>query len=249
VAGFDLDGVFDEDDYRYFYYNDEEASEASSDIEASQVASLLGLRPGMRVLDDPCGHGRITERLAQQGCRMVGIDRAAHFIGVAERNARARGVEVDYRVGDLRELSLAAEFDAAFNWFTGFGYFDDATDRDILRRYHAALKPGGRLLLELQNRDRLLRYFNPSSGFPHEVGTDLMLDHSTFDPISGRTTTKRFILRGGRIRRTEYSVRVFAFTEIRDWLLDAGFAGVEAFDRDGATFSIESRRMAVIATA
>jgi SAM-dependent methyltransferase len=180
---------------------------------------------------------------------MVGIDRAAHFIGVAERNALARGVEVDYRVGDLRELRLTGEFDAAFNWFTGFGYFDDATDRDILRRYHAALKPGGRLLLELQNRDRLLRYFNPTSGHAHEVGSDMMLDRSTFDPISGRTTTARFILRAGRVRRTEYSVRVFAFTEIRDWLLDAGFGHVEAFDRDGTAFTIESRRMAVIASA
>ena len=66
-AGFDLDGVFDED-YRYFYYGDERSSDASSDTEASQVASLLGLQPGMRVLDAPCGHGRITERLARLGC-------------------------------------------------------------------------------------------------------------------------------------------------------------------------------------
>jgi SAM-dependent methyltransferase len=249
VAGFDLEGVFDDDDYRYFYFNDEKASDASSDTEASQVASLLGLRPGIRVLDAPCGHGRITERLAQRGCRMVGVDRAAHFIEVAERNAQTRGVEVDYRVGDLRELSLTAEFDAAFNWSTGFGYFDDATDRDILNRYRAALRPGGRLLLEIQNRDRLLRFFNPSSGHAHEVGADLMLDSNTFDPISGRTTTTRVILRGARMRRTRYSVRVFAFTEIRDWLRDAGFRDVEVFDRDGSAFTIESRRMAVIAKA
>jgi len=249
VAGFDLDGVFDEDDYQYFYFNDPESNDASSDTEARQVAGLLGLQPGMRVLDGGCGHGRITERLAQLGCLMVGIDRAPHFIRVAKRNARARGVEVDYRVGDLRELSLVAEFDAAFNWFTGFGYFDDATDRDILRRYHAALRPGGRFLLELQNRDRLVRFFNPSSGYAREVGEDMMLDSNTFDPISGRAKTSRFIVRRGRVRRTEYSVRVFAFTEIRDWLLDAGFRDVEAFDRDGSAFTIESRRMAVIAAA
>src|SRR2546428_7816 len=88
VAGFDLDGVFDDDDYLYFYFNDEERDDASSETEASQVAGLLGLQPDMRVLDAGCGHGRITERLAQRGCRMVGIDRAPHFISLARRNAQ-----------------------------------------------------------------------------------------------------------------------------------------------------------------
>src|SRR5438105_15902306 len=109
VSGFDLDGVFDEDDYFHFYFRDGQADEAASDLEASQVANLLGLRPGIRVLDAPCGHGRISERLAERGCRMVGIDRAPHFIRRAQESARARGVEVDYRVGDLRDLAFTAE--------------------------------------------------------------------------------------------------------------------------------------------
>ena len=249
VVGFDLDGIFDEDDYRYFYFSDRRSSDANADVEARQVAGLLGLRAGQCVLDAPCGHGRIAERLARSGYRVVGIDRAPHFIRLAEEKARAAGVKVDYRVGDLRDLSLSEEFDAAFNWFTSFGYFDDATDRDVLRRLHAALKPGGRFLIELQNRDRLLRLFDPTSSHAHEVGPDVMLDRSTFDPVSGRVTTTRYVFRGGRLRRTQLSVRLFAFTEIRDWLLDAGFRDVRASDRDGAPFTLESPRMAVTATA
>jgi SAM-dependent methyltransferase len=248
MAAFDLDGVFDEDDYRYFYFGDARSSDAASDAEAAQVASLLNLQPGQRVLDAPCGHGRITQRLAQRGVQMVGIDRAPHFIRAAREAAAALALDIDYRLGDLRDLALAAEFDAAFNWFTGFGYFDDETDRDILRRYHAALRPGGRLLLELQNRDRLLRFFNPTSAHAHQVGPDVMVDANTFDVISGRVETTRHIIRNGQLRRTGFSTRVFAFTEIRHWLLEAGFARVEAFDRDGTPFTIESRRMAVTAT-
>jgi SAM-dependent methyltransferase len=203
----------------------------------------------MRVLDAPCGHGRIAERLAQRGCVVVGIDQATHFIELAKRNAQSRGLDVDYRVGDLRELDLTAEFDAAFNWFTGFGYFDESTDRDILRRYHSALKPGGRFLLEIQNRDRVLRLFNPTSGHAVEVGDDVMLDSSRFDPISGRINTGRYIWRNGQMRQTQFSIRVFAFTEIRDWLLAARFKDVKALERDGAPLTIESRRMAAVATA
>ena len=249
MAGFDLEGVFAGDDYLYFSYPDKEAGDARSDVEAGQVAGLLELRAGMRVLDAPCGHGRIAQRLAERGCQVVGIDQAAHFVDLAKRNAAARGLDVEYRVGDLRALDAGPEFDAVISWFTSFGYFDDPTDRDILRRYHAALKPGGRLLLDHLNRDRLLRFFNPGSDHAQEVGEDLMLDRSTFDPVSGRVATTRFISRGGRMRRTRFSLRVFAFTEIRDWLGDAGFHDVQACDRDGARFEVDSARMVVLASA
>lgn len=248
TGGFDLDGVFDEEDYLHFYFRDAAIADAQADAETEQVVGLLELQPGMRVLDCPCGHGRIAERLAQRGCDVVGIDRAPHFIALARRNAATRGVDVDYRVMDVRTLDTVGEFDAAFNWFTGFGYFGDATDRDILRRYHAVLKPGGRLLLEVQNRDRILRLFNPGSGHAVEVGEDVMLDHNSFDPSVGTITTDRFLWRAGRMRRTQFSVRVFSFTELRDWLHDAGFSDVRAADRDGSAFTIESRRMAVVAT-
>jgi len=44
MGEFDLEGVFDPDDYLHFYFNDEKASDAQSDVEASQVAGLLKLR-------------------------------------------------------------------------------------------------------------------------------------------------------------------------------------------------------------
>ncbi len=57
------------------------------------------------------------------------------------------------------------------------------------------------------------------------------------------------MVRAGWVRRTRFSVRLFAYTEIRDWLLDAGFSEVAGLDRDGGPLTIESRRMVVIATA
>jgi hypothetical protein len=91
--------------------------------------------------------------------------------------------------------------------------------------------------------------FNPTSGHAVKVGDDVMLDSSTFDPLSSRINTGRYIWRNGRMRRTHFSIRVFGFTEIWDWLLNAGFKEVTGFDRDGGPLTIESRRMAVIATA
>jgi 2-polyprenyl-3-methyl-5-hydroxy-6-metoxy-1,4-benzoquinol methylase len=58
--------LFD-DDYLYFY--SDVLGPQRSDADAALISELLSLGPGMRVLDAPCGEGRISGRLAQRGCR------------------------------------------------------------------------------------------------------------------------------------------------------------------------------------
>ena len=55
-------------------------------------------------------------------------------------------------------------------------------------------------------------------------------------------------MRDGRVHQAEYHVRMFGFTELRDWLLDAGFSSVDGRAGDGGPLTAESRRMIVIAT-
>jgi SAM-dependent methyltransferase len=47
--------------------------------------------------------------------------------------------------------------------------------------------------------------------------------------------------------RFPFFVRLFGFTELRDWLLGAGFTAVDGYDRDGAPLSAASRRLLVVA--
>jgi cyclopropane fatty-acyl-phospholipid synthase-like methyltransferase len=60
--------LFDED---YLYFYDEVLSAERADADAEVVARLLRLEPGARVLDVPCGTGRIAGRLAARGCEVV----------------------------------------------------------------------------------------------------------------------------------------------------------------------------------
>ena len=48
---------------------------------------------------------------------------------------------------------------------------------------------------------------------------------------------------------TRFSIRTFAFTELRDWLLDAGFAEVAGYGAEGDPLALGSRRMIVVASA
>lgn len=238
----EFEGVFGED-YIHFYSAAQPAE--TSDRQAELIANLLELKSGSRVLDVPCGYGRITERLAAFGCRMVGVDSDPYFM----RRARESAPDLDYREADMRSLDFEGEFDAVVNWFTSFGYFDDETDRAVLRSFRRALKPGGRLLLEHQNRDRMVRVVGAGSVYVQEVGDDFLIDRSVFDAAAGRIRTERVTIREGRVRRARYSVRSFAFTELRDWLLQAGFASVEGYGAEGEPFALESARMILVATA
>jgi hypothetical protein len=49
------------------------------------------------------------------------------------------------------------------------------------------------------------------------------------------------------VRRIPFFVRLFAFTELRDWLLQAGFAAVDGYGEDGAPLSAASRRRLTVA--
>lgn len=240
---FDAQGLFDED-YLYFYAG--MLSQERSDAEAELLWTLLALEPGMEVLDLACGHGRIANRLAARGCRVTGLDASALFLEHARRDAAARGVAVDYVQGDMRSLPWTGRFDRVISWFTSFGYFGDDQLRQVLAEVAKALVPGGRFVVEVQHPHWLARELQPA--FVVERDGDLFVDRNRFEPLTGRIVSERVIVRGGRVRRVPFFVRLFAFTELRGWLLAAGFAAVDGYGEDGAPLAAASRRMVMVAS-
>jgi SAM-dependent methyltransferase len=221
VSEFEFEGVFDED-YLYFY---ETFLNERTPEEVERIVELFDLEPGAEILDCPCGHGRIANPLAERGYRVTGLDSNELFLERAREDAAARGVEVEYVHGDMRELPWRERFDGVLNWFTSFGYFSDEENRAILCGFRDALKPGGRLVLETQNITRIMLDPQPI----HVVGErdgDLMIDRWTLDPERARFSTERLPMRDRRARKARFSVRFFTVPELRAWLEEAGFENV-----------------------
>ena len=234
--------VFDED---YLYFYEDLIGDEVSDRQAELIWRLLELEPGMDVLDLACGHGRIGNRLAERGARVTGLDATPMFLDRAREDAARRGVEVEYVEGDMRELPWESRFDRVVNWFTAFGYFDDDDNRRVLRSAQRALRPGGRLLIENNNLAALLALWQRAVVV--ERGDDLAIDRSVFDPVTGRATTERVLVRDGRTRRFTFSVRMFVAVELRQWLIDAGFSSIDSYDAEGEPLTAAGRRMITIA--
>ncbi len=127
--------------------------------EARFLKRALRLRQGHRVLDAPSGAGRVAVHLALAGCDVTGVDIRRTFIARAQRRFRAAGVSGTLAVLDIREIESCCEFHGIFNWGGSFGYFGDDENADLIRRFAKALRPGGRLLIDLPNRARILRRF------------------------------------------------------------------------------------------
>ena len=219
---FDFEGVFNED---YLYFYEEILTAERTDEDVAKIVELLELEPDAEILDCPCGHGRIANALAERGFRVTGVDTSDFFLEKARADAAARGVEVEYVHGDMRELPWRERFDGLVNWFTSFGYFSDEENKAVLRGFHDALRPGGRLVLETQNVSRILLAPQPM----HVVGErdgDVMIDRWELDAENARFLTERLVMRGGRARKVHFSVRWFTPPELRSWLEEAGFENV-----------------------
>jgi ubiquinone/menaquinone biosynthesis C-methylase UbiE len=239
---FDVDEVFDED-YLYFY---EPALEEVSEADVAAIWRLLELEPGSEVLDLACGHGRIALGLAQRGARVTGLDATPLFLDRARARAAAVGLSIEFVQGDMRSPPWPDHsFDHVISWFTSFGYFEDAENRLVLQEARRVLRPGGKLLIENNNLAELLPRWLPSVVV--ERDGNFSIDRATFDPVTGRSMTERVIVRDGRIRRFGFSVRMFIASELRDWMLQAGFRSVGFCDHAGAGLTAESRRMVTIA--
>jgi len=241
--GFDREGVFD-DDYLYFYrrfLTPERSAE-----EAGIIWRLLGLEQGMEVLDLACGHGRIANELAAMGARVTGLDATPQFLNLARQDAEARGLAVDYVERDMRRVPWRDRFDAVVSWFTSFGYFDDDGNREVLAAAFAALKPGGRLLVETMHKERLMQTFQPA--VVHERDGAYLIDRNRYEPLTGRIVSDRFVVREGAVRQAPFFVRIFTYTELAGWFRDAGFATVHGYGRDEQPLTLDSTRMIVVGT-
>ena len=240
---FDLENVFEVDDYLFAYGDD--LTEARTEAEVASLARLLELDHPMKILDLACGFGRHANRLAAMDHAVTGVDYMAGFLAIAREKAGEMGVQVDYRQGDMRQVSFQDEFDRVLLLFTSFGYFEDGENEQVVGNMVRALKPGGYLMFDIQNRDVFLKDLPPADVI--EKGQDLLINRFSFDAITGRFHNQRIVIRNGVRKDKPFSVRLYNATEVCNLLNRAGLVDYKLLDERSQPLSASSRRMVVIA--
>lgn len=217
-----------------------------SEKHASLLERVLALRPGSRVIDVPCGNGRLTLALARRGHVMTGIDFTPVFLD--EARASAGELPTTFVERDMRQLDGLSGFDAAFNYWGSFGYFDDAGDEAVAAGVCRALVPGGRFAIDVNLIETLMPIFQPRGWF--QVGDITVLEDRAFDFATSRIESDWTLIRaGGDEQRRHTSMRLYSAHELADLLRRAGFASVRFLDgASEAPLTVASRRALVVAT-
>jgi SAM-dependent methyltransferase len=218
--------------------------------ETEFAISALGLEPGARVLDVPCGHGRHSVELARRGFAVTGVDLSEPSLDVAAAAAARAGVELDLRRMDMRDLAFDGGFDAALDLFTSIGYGTEAEDAAVLGGIRRALRPDGALLLDTANRTWVEDRFAPRGRHDLADGTTLFEERS-FDPRSARIGSRwTLVLPYGERRWGSFSHRLYTLPELAALVRRAGFDVEQTYsDLQGSLAEPGGARLVVVARA
>jgi len=195
-----------------------------NDAHARLAADLLGIGRGSRVLDVPCGTGRLALPLARMGMAVTGVDLMPLYLERAAARAKQEELAVRLVCRDMRRVEFHEEFDATINWGDSIGYFDDAETLGFCRRVLAALRPGGGFLIECTNRAWLRR---AKLSDAEVVTRGLRIRQSgRYDPAARRFLASWTYTRGEQATTRHLSMRVYGRGELLAVLRAAGFRGV-----------------------
>ena len=146
---------FDTEYYHILYKerNDEEAQ-----LLMDNLTQYLNLPEEARILDLACGKGRHAIYLNSLGYDVTGIDLSENSITEATTFANEK---LHFKVHDMRE-TCDEKYDAIFNLFTSFGYFDeDADNLKTLKAIHNSLTETGFAVIDFMNADYVIENLVP----------------------------------------------------------------------------------------
>ncbi|HKF43584.1 MAG TPA: methyltransferase domain-containing protein [Thermoanaerobaculia bacterium] len=216
--------------------------------EADFFERTLATTPGARLLDVPCGDGRLAIELARRGYRLTGVDISEEFLAAARDASSREGLEIEWRRADMRDLPWRDEFDGAFCGGSSFGFLGDEGDQEFVDAVARALAPGGRFAVDgVKAAEVILPQFRDRHDMT--LGDIHFEAENRYDPETG-STENRYTVTRGRSREVKAARhRIYTYRELAAMLSRAGFSRIEGFGSlDGSPFRLGSPRLALAAS-
>ena len=229
---------FDRDEYELVY---QQRDLTEAERVADLIEQLAQPAPDAEILDVGCGRGRHARVLARRGYEVTGLDLSEHAIEQARRRTAEEGLDVTYRVQDMREPMGTAAYDGVTNLFTAFGYFEDDADHERALQHMAdALRPGGWLVQDFLNTPQVIQSLTPEDAQATE-GVTIKQNRWVAD---GRINKEITLHENGDTRTFCESVRLLTLYDFKQLYEHVGLELVQAVgDYDGAPYTPDSPRL------
>ena len=122
----------------------------------------------LSILDLGCGPGIYLEKLATSGHACTGIDFSSNSISYAKKQAKEKGLEINYICQDYLEIDFENQFDLITLIYTDLGVLVPDERAQLLDKIHRALKPGGLFVFDLINDRNLEEKFQEQKTWTFE---------------------------------------------------------------------------------
>ncbi len=197
------------------------------------------------LLDAGCGIGRHSILLAKDGFSVLGIDNVPLYVEKAKAAASSLHLSnVEFLQMDMRALPYEEKFDGIISLWSSFGYFDDETNFSILKKFYRALKRRGKLIIDIENRDYILKYFVRDTFSKKD---DLfIIERRKFHPLTSVVSTRRYIIGKDIYREYLRNIRIYSATEMINLYKRIGLSKVQLFGSyELKKFTIDAKRIII----
>jgi ubiquinone/menaquinone biosynthesis C-methylase UbiE len=194
--------------------------------EVAFLISELSLEAGQVVFDQCCGSGEISCALAKEEMRMIGVDQSKPYITRAKHKAEQSGLPCEFYEGDALNFKAEKACDAAFNWYTSFGYSDnDSVNQQMLQCAYDSLKKGGKFVLDYTNPAFIFKHFTEHKviKMPNQQEV-LVLKESKTDLERGMLISNwTYVLEDGTRETKTGESRIYFARDLKELLEGCGF--------------------------
>jgi SAM-dependent methyltransferase len=199
---------------------------------------LLNDQPS-NVLDLACGPGLYTSRLAKLGHTCTGIDFSPASIDYAiEQDVKAK-LGCKYIHHDVRTADFGEGFDFAMLIYCEFNTFQKPDGRAILEKARQALKPDGKLLIELNSKSTLQSYGQATPSWHTEKSglfsdrPHLFLEDSFWNEELQAATRRMYIIDAatGEVQQTADNHQAYTEEQLHELALACGFTKAEVYSK------------------
>jgi SAM-dependent methyltransferase len=220
------------------------------DALAFYAALVKGARGA--ALEPMCGSGRFLIPLLEAGYDVDGVDGSEHMLASCRARCTARGFNPTLERQLLQELSLARRYALVFIPASSFSLIvNPAEARASLRRIHALLAPGGRLVLEVERYQGSENYAWPW-GARWVTRPDCKriicswVGHYDSAQRTSYSIGRYELIDGGRLIETEFedfNLRLYEPEEFRALLEECGYTRVTMPDHYSERSNTQERSL------
>lgn len=216
-------------------------------VEVTNIISLLKISAGTSVLDLCCGPGRHSLELARRGFSVVGVDRTRTYLEKARKQAEIEGLKVEFIQEDMRNFCKSNTFDIVINLFTSFGYFEDIEDdKKVITNVYRSLKNRGIFLVDIMGKEVIARMFRERDW--HEVNGTIVLEERKVCRNWSWMENRWIMIKDGKMEEYKISHRLYSAAELTALLNDCGFNAIDVYgDLTGAPYDHTAKRLVLVA--